>query len=274
MNVDGIEYEIRGEGPWLLMINGIGAGKAAWEFCIDDFARHFRCLTFDNRGVGDSHVPDGPYTTRQMADDAAKVMAAAGVEKAHVMGISMGGAIAQEFAINYPRLVDRLAIVCSWAACDRYLERCFVIMKEMALAEGAKGPGWSNHVQKFLSLIAFARDYFYDGIRLVDETEAGAAAAVAAGREQNYLGFVAQADACLSHDTRKRVAQIKAPTYILAGDADAFTPLPLSEELAERIEGATLEIMEGNGHVMFLERTREFNARIFDFLEKRTGKRR
>jgi pimeloyl-ACP methyl ester carboxylesterase len=274
MNVGGIEYEVRGDGPWLLMIAGIGAGKAAWEFCIDDFARHFRCLIFDNRGVGDSHVPVGPYTTRQMADDAAAVMRAAGVGRAHVMGISMGGAVAQEFAINHPQLVDRLAIVCSWAASDRYLERCFVIMREMALSEGPKGPGWSNAVQRFLSLIGFARDTFYDGIKLIDETEAGAAAAVAAGREQNYLGFIAQADACLSHDTRKRLAEVKAPTYILAGDADAFTPLPLSEELAERIDGASLEIMEGNGHVMFLERTREFNARIFDFLEKRTGPRR
>jgi pimeloyl-ACP methyl ester carboxylesterase len=171
-------------------------------------------------------------------------------------------------------MVDRLAVVCSWAACDRYLERCFVIMKEMALSEGAKGAGWSNAVQRFLSLIGFARDYFYDGIKLIDETEAGAAAAVAAGREQNHLGFVAQADACLSHDTRKRLGRIQAPTYILAGDSDAFTPLPLSEQLAEQIDGATLEIMEGNGHVMFLERTREFNARLFDFLEKRTGKRR
>jgi pimeloyl-ACP methyl ester carboxylesterase len=273
MKRDGIAYEVRGEGDWLLLVNGIGAGKVAWDFLIEEFSQNFRCLIFDNRGVGDSHVPEGPYTTRQMADDAARLMAKLGIGKAHVMGISMGGAIAQEFAINHPQLVDRLAIVCSWAACDRYLERCFVILKEIALAEGIKGIGWSGAVQRFLSLIGFARNTFLDNAALIDELEAAGAAAVKAGNEQSYLGFVAQADACLGHDTRKRLGAIRAPTFILAGDADAFTPLTLSEELAERIDGASLEIMQGCGHVMFLERTAEFNMRIIDFLKGRKQRR-
>jgi pimeloyl-ACP methyl ester carboxylesterase len=272
-NHNGIAYEVKGEGDWLLLINGIGAGKVAWDFLIEEFSRNFRCLIFDNRGVGDSHVPEGPYSTRQMADDAAALMTKLGVARAHVMGISMGGAIAQEFAINHPQLVDRLAIVCSWAACDRYLERCFVIMKEMALAEGMRGIGWSKPVQRFLSLIGFARNTFLDNVAMIDAAEAAGAAAVDAGSEQSYLGFVAQADACLSHDTRKRLGAIKAPTFVLAGDADAFTPLTLSEELAERIGGASFEIMEGCGHVMFLERTAEFNRRIIDFLKGRKQRR-
>ena len=175
----------------------------------------------------------------------------------------MGGAIAQEFAINHPQLVDRLAIVCSWAACDRYLERCFVIMKEMALTEGAKGPGWSNAVQRFLSLIGFARDFFYD---VRDRRERGGRGGrVAAGHEQSYLGFVAQADACLSHDTRKRLARSpRQPSFLPATPTPSRRcrcrrPLP-------RRSRARLQIMTGRGHVMFYERPKDFNSRIIDFL--------
>lgn len=267
MHGGGTVYDVQGAGDFLLMINGIGAARDSWALQIGDLSGAFRCITFDNRGVGESEQTDGPYSTRQLAEDAARLLRSLGVKRAHVMGVSMGGAIAQELAINHPDLVDRLVIVCSWAACDRYLERCFVIMKEMALSEGPKGPGWSKAVQRFLSLIAFAERVFSDSPESIDAIEDAVAAAVAAGREQRYSGFVAQADACLAHDTRDRLAKIAAPTLILAGDADAFTPLPLSEALVAGIPNAMLEIMHGSGHVMFYERPGEFNRRVVEFLK-------
>jgi pimeloyl-ACP methyl ester carboxylesterase len=266
MKRHGLAFDLTGAGPPLLMINGIGAARDSWSRQIGDLSARFRCLTFDNRGVGESLVPAGPYTTAQMADDAARVLAAAGISRARVLGVSMGGAIAQELAINHPELVERLAIVCSWAACDRYLERCFVIMKEMALSEGRKGPGWSLAVQRFLSLIGFTPTDFAKAAAEIDDLEAGAADAVKAGKEQPYAGFVAQADACLTHDTRDRLAAIRVPTLILAGDDDAFTPLPLSQALAAAIPGARLQVMADCGHVMFYERPKDFNSRVIDFL--------
>jgi pimeloyl-ACP methyl ester carboxylesterase len=263
---DGTAYDIRGEGENLLLINGIGAARESWALQIGDLAAKFRCVTFDNRGVGDSEISAGPYTTRQLADDAARLMRTLKIDRAHVMGVSMGGAIAQELAINHPELVDRLAIVCSWEACDNYLRRCFSVMREMALSEGPKGPEWVNSVQRFLSLIGFAREDFADSYKMITDLEEAVRAAVADGRGQRFEAFVAQADACLSHDTRGRVQAIKAPTLILAGDLDSFTPLPLSEALARDIPGATFEIMHGCGHVMFYERPTDFNARIVKFL--------
>jgi len=268
MKRHGFAFDVTGDGPPLLMINGIGAARDSWSRQIGDLSARFRCVTFDNRGIGESIVPVGPYTIRQMADDAARVLAAAGVNRARVLGVSMGGAIAQELAINHPELVERLAIVCSWAACDRYLERCFVIMKEMALSEGPKGLGWSIVVQRFLSLIGFTQTDFVQAAAEIDALEAGVADAVKAGREQPYAGFVAQADASLTHDARDRLAGIAVPTLILAGDKDAFTPLPLSRALASAIPGAQLQIMTGCGHVMFYERPKDFNSRVIDFLSE------
>ena len=262
----GLAYDVAGAGEPLLMINGIGAARDSWSRQIGDLSARFRCITFDNRGVGESIVPAGPYTTREMADDAARVLSAAGINRARVLGVSMGGAIAQELAINHSHLVDRLAVVCSWAACDRYLERCFVIMKEMALSEGRKGPGWSIPVQRFLSLIGFTQGDFSHAVVEIDDLEAAVADSVKAGKEQPYAGFVAQADACLTHGARDRLSAIAAPTLILAGDEDIFTPLPLSQALANAIPGARLQIMKGCGHVMFYERPKDFNSRIIDFL--------
>jgi len=263
---DGFAYDVRGEGDFLLMINGIGAPRDSWALQIDDLATRFRVITLDNRGVGASPLTPGPYTTRQMADDAARLVRALGVARTHVMGVSMGGAIAQEFALSHPDLVDRLAIVCSWAACDRYLDRCFRILRHLAVSEGPKGRGWSAEMRRFLALIAYARDDFRNAYDLIEAGEAQAAEAVAAGREQSFEGFVAQADACLAHDTRSRLGHIAAPTLVLAGDQDAFTPLPLSEALHAAIPGSRLDLMTGCGHVMFYERPAEFNARIAAFL--------
>lgn len=263
---DGIAYEVRGEGDWLLMINGLGAPKESWALQIDDLARLFRCITFDNRGMGASDKPPGPYTTRAMAEDAVRLLRHLGVERTHVLGASMGGTIAQELAIDHPEMVGRLAVSCTWAACSRYLERCLVILKETALSEGARGPGWSIPVRRFLSLIMYARDDFSGAWQMIADGEKEVANVLAAGEEPDYRYFVAQADACLTHDARRRLGAIRAPTLVLAGDEDAFTPLPLSEALATSIPNATLSVMEGCGHVMFYERPADFNQRVSRFL--------
>src|SRR5579872_199878 len=110
MKRSSLAFDLAGAGAPLLMINGIGAARDSWSRQIDDLSARFRCVTFDNRGIGESLVPAGPYTTAQMADDAARVLAAAGIGRARVLGVSMGGAIAQELAINHPALVERLVI--------------------------------------------------------------------------------------------------------------------------------------------------------------------
>jgi pimeloyl-ACP methyl ester carboxylesterase len=262
---EGIAYDIRGEGDWLLMIAGLGSARDSWLLQIDDLASRFRCITFDNRGVGESIKPAGPYSTAEMAADAAGLLSFLGVERTHVLGTSMGGAIAQELALLRPSVVDRLAIACSWAACDRYLANSLVIARELARSEGEKGSGWSIPLRRYLSLIVFTQDDFANAYELIEGAEQATKDAIAAGREEPFHAFVAQVDACLSHDTRARLASIRAPTLVLAGERDACVPPSVTKFIADTIPNAAMETMAGCGHVMFYEQPKEFNSRLVRF---------
>jgi pimeloyl-ACP methyl ester carboxylesterase len=200
MKLDGIAHDIQGDGEWLLMIIGIGAPRQSWSLQIDDLAQRFRCITFDNPGIGESDGLPGSPTTADLAATAARLLGLLGVERAHVLGVSMGGAIVQQLALDHPALVDRAAIVCSWAACDDYLTRCFEIMRDIAASHD--GAGWSVPVQRFLSLIGFAQASFTERFEIVAAIEKAVAEATEAGREELAATFVAQANACLGHDTR------------------------------------------------------------------------
>ena len=123
VKVNGIElnYVESGSGDPLLLIMGFGGDHLAWVFQVPAFSGKYRVISFDNRGAGQSSVPDAPYSTRMMADDAVGLLDALGVERAHVLGVSMGGMIAQEVALNHPRRVRSLQLHCTYARPDRYM---------------------------------------------------------------------------------------------------------------------------------------------------------
>lgn len=263
----GIAFDVRGDaGEWLLLISGLGTTRHAWAYQLRELSAHFRCITFDNRGVGESACPPGPYTIAMMADDAARLLAFLGVERAHVVGASMGGAIAQQMALSYPHLVDRLAIACSWAGRDKYVDRCIAILRDAAEQHGPQGLGWSLAVNRIISLLSFTVADFVETPAIIDALEQTAARAAAAGVEQDWRGFLAQLDASAGHDLRGELSRIVAPTLILAGEEDRFTPLHLSRQLASEIPDARLSVIERAGHVMFYERPAEFNRRLLSFL--------
>src|SRR3712207_194537 len=115
--INGIDlyYEETGSGPPLLLIAGLGGNTLGWVMLLPALAQHFRVIAFDNRGAGRSSAPPGPYTTRQMADDAAALLAHLGIERAHVLGLSLGGMIAQELALAHAERVDRLVLYATYA---------------------------------------------------------------------------------------------------------------------------------------------------------------
>ncbi len=265
--IGGIAFDIRGDaGEWLLLISGLGTTRHAWAYQLRELSAHFRCITFDNRGVGQSDCPPGPYSIEMMADDAAALLAGLGVKRTHVVGASMGGAIAQALALKHPQMIDRLAIACSWAGRDRYVDRCIAILRDAAERHGPQGAGWSIAVNRVISLLSFTVADFVETPAIIDALEQTAAKAAAVGVEQDWRGVLAQLDASAGHDLRGRLSAVTSPTLVLAGEDDRFTPAHLSRQLAAEIPGARLEIIERAGHVMFYERPAEFNRRLLRFL--------
>ena len=119
-NVNGIniDYKVEGQGNPIVMISGAGADKSAWRYQTKEFAKHYLVVTFDSRGVGKSDKPPGPYTIKMMADDTVGLMDHLGIAKAHIIGVSAGGMVAQELGISYPDRVDKLILGCTFARKD------------------------------------------------------------------------------------------------------------------------------------------------------------
>ena len=259
-----ISYEVRGEGEPLVLIMGLSARGAFWEDHVLEYEKHFTCIIIDNRGAGDSDKPNGPYTTKMMAHDTARVIKELNLGKCHVAGISMGGAIAQELALHYPEHIQSLVIISSWAKCDNYALQVFDHFKDMRCKTDPA------EFIKLLQLWIFAAPFFNneDNAETLHE-----------GREtahENHMdlhAFLAQSDACMSHDTLSRLSKLSQfPTLITVGDQDIFTPLNFSVQLHQLIEGSELKVYRGTGHAHHWEVLEDFNRDTCDFMHKHSKK--
>ena len=253
----GIHYEERGQGDPLLLIMGLGADGSLWEDHVAAWEGRYRCLLMDNRGAGRSDKPAGPYTTRMMAEDAAGLMAALGIERAHVAGISMGGAIAQELALAHPGLVRSLALISTWPRCNAYAATAFRMLEKMrAVASPAD-------FAQLLQLWIYAPP-FYENTANRDELRQ---AQVDAAEEPMPLhAFAAQCAACITHDALERLAEIAAPTLITVGERDIFTPPAFAQAIHERVPDSELVTFPGCGHVHHWEDLERFNRTVLGFL--------
>ncbi len=239
VQVNGIEryYEETGSGDPLLLINGLGGTSLGWEPLLPALAGRFRVITADNRGVGRSAAPPGPYTTRLLADDAAALLAHLGVARAHVVGSSMGGMIAQELVLAYPALVDRLVLFGTFARPRRTIIDpwlTFIAQTAERLDPAAAALGWLP--------------WLYTPAFLTDPGRVEAALAWQNPYPAPAHGIAAQADAVRAHDAWDRLPRIIAPTLVLVGAEDVVTPVYYARDLAERIPGARLQVLERGGH--------------------------
>jgi pimeloyl-ACP methyl ester carboxylesterase len=254
-----IYYHERGAGEPLILIMGFGADGKVWEKHAAVYERSFRCIIPDNRGVGLSSQPAGPYTTVMMARDIVAVMDHAGVKKARVAGISMGGAIAQELAINYPERVISLVLVSTWARFSNYAKMVYENLKHI------RATVTGEHFMELLQLWIFAPPY-YD--MHLDELMKDAAAAGENTFPQTRAGFEGQLDACIAHNAVDRLKQIKVPTLVTVGSMDIFTPPEFSELLHKNIPGSVFSTYPTGGHVHHWEDLERFNNETLNFLLK------
>jgi pimeloyl-ACP methyl ester carboxylesterase len=260
LRCNGVELRVEeiGAGPPLLLIMGLGASLETWLAQREAFAARHRVILFDNRGAGESEAPPPPWTVPDMAADAVGVLDALGITRAHVLGVSMGGMIAQEMAIGWPERVDRLVVAMSFSRPDP-LRRAFLLFRRWARLQGA------DLVQEGVANLPWLVSP-----RILNDPE----------RLEEFLGVVGtmplmapesyshQVEAILEHDTLSRLHRVGAPTLVLAAAEDVLTPIFLSQEIATAIPGARLRVLPRGNHAVQIEDAGSFNSAVLDFLSE------
>jgi pimeloyl-ACP methyl ester carboxylesterase len=249
-----IAYETVGDGPPVLLMQGLGYARRGWGPAIEKLASSFRVTFYDNRGIGESDKPAGPYTARDLAEDAVAVLEAVGEPRAHVVGASLGGMAAQELAIAFPERVDRLVLACTTpGGADAFP------IPAQTLALFAEAPTLAPDValRKFVanSLSSNAPGELIEEIyrwRLANPPDPA--------------GWQAQAAAGTTYDGGGRASEISAPTLVVHGTEDNVVDTRNAELLGELIPGARVELLEACGHLMFWEQPERFAGVVEEFL--------
>jgi 3-oxoadipate enol-lactonase len=252
-----IHYRVTGRpgAPPILFIQGLGADKNGWNLQRIASAPSYQAIALDNRGAGRSDKPHGEYSLEQMAHDAVTVLDHAGVETAHVVGASMGGAISQILAVKYPERVRSLTLACTAGQHHQWRIELLSSWRDAALERGIGSMGhdaarWVIGPRSFRRLLPAM----------------GWLGPLALGRPSH--AFAAQVDAIMNVDTSyaDELENISMPTLVVVGNQDILTPRGDSEELAERIPTAELAVISGAAHGLMIEHARSFNRVLFDFL--------
>jgi pimeloyl-ACP methyl ester carboxylesterase len=241
-----LDVERSGSGPPLLLLMGMSGTALHWgEPFLEELRRDFDVITFDHRGVGaSSRLAGGQITIPQMAEDAAALLAALGIDSAHVMGISMGGMIAQDLALDHPELLRTLTLGCTYCGgAGSALAPPEVIGKlSQAMMSGDRDrairTGWEANVSE-----PFAGD----------PDAWGRFASIAARRAVAVEVVMAQMQAIASHDTSARLSSITAPTLVIHGSEDQMLPVANGRMIASLMPKSHLEVFEGVGHLFFWE---------------------
>ena len=259
-SVNGIQmhYRVEGNGSeTVVLINGLADDLETWAGQMDDLlTAGYRVLRFDNRGIGASSKPAGPYSSRMLADDAKTLVDSLGVTDFHLMGVSMGGMIAQEYALAYPGDLRSVTFGCTYAAPGPFCSRMFAMWEAMAPVTGVP------FIMRDVTLWAFTVPFFTE--------RAGEAAEFETAMrymDQPAHAYLAQLAVIQQHDTTARLGQLGVPALVLAGEQDILIPVSLSRQLAGLVPGAEWATTKG-GHACLWEHPAEFNQTFLEFTKR------
>jgi pimeloyl-ACP methyl ester carboxylesterase len=254
VNGININYTVEGHGEPLVMIMGIGGDQSAWKHQVSALKKHYQVITFDNRGVGKSDKPQGSYSPTLMAEDTIQLMDFLKIEKAHILGMSMGGLIAQEIAINYPERIIKLILASTFAYQDN--EANGPTPDVLAVAELPLKQGISRLLDasfnKFFNRFIIAPIIRFLTLRI---------------NEQELTGIKGQVDGTKGYDSFNRLPSIKAPTLVLTGTKDRVVKSSSSDTLSQKIPNAKLVKIENGSHLICWEMSKVFNKEVLDFLK-------
>jgi pimeloyl-ACP methyl ester carboxylesterase len=254
-------YEVHGEGEPLLLIMGLSLSSKSWFRTVPALSEHYKVIIFDNRGVGLSSKPTTPYSIELMAEDTKVVMDAAGIDSAHVYGISMGGMIAQRLALKYPERIRSLILGCTTSGGTNHIQPSADV--SMLMLSRASTTATPEEMAWATAPILYSQAFIENHRNLVKED-------IQKRIEIPVLpyAYMLQLQACMAHDTYNELKQITAPTLIIHGDADRLVPYENGVTLAHTIPNAEFLTVPGAGHIYVTEANDLVNNRGLDFLKK------
>ncbi len=256
---DGVHlyYERHGDsGEPLLLVMGLGSPLEFWQLQTPVFARTHRVCVYDNRGVGRSDKPAGPYDVRTLARDAVAVMDACGFDRAHVVGLSMGGMIAQELAIRHSDRVHSLVLAATYAKPDDNVKQT---ASTSAFDPKTIEP---KQVFKMMMSLVLSAEFIAREREWLRQTRERILPHVSVD------GFIAQMAAVMSHDSTDELHHIDKPTLVMKPAADMLIPPKASDFLAQAIPGAQLATFDNGSHGFNVEQADKFNRAVLDFVLK------
>jgi 3-oxoadipate enol-lactonase len=251
-----IYWDEQGAGAPVLLIMGLGYPSCMWHRIRPGLAIRYRTVALDNRGVGQSDVPPGPYQMALMASDAAAVLDAAGVKRAHIFGISMGGMIAQEFALQYPSRVYSLILGCT-AAGGPAAVKAEPAARDLLMARSKMTPD-----QAMEASVPYIYAPTTPRARIEEDF------AIRRKRLTSLQGYMTQLQGILSWEAYSRLPTIKVPTLVIHGESDRLVPPANGRLIAERIPGARLVMLPQASHIFTTDQPEAALAAILDFLSQ------
>ncbi len=259
IQVNGLNlfYEERGQGEPLIFLNGLSGDHLYWRGIVRFFSRDYRCIVLDNRDVGQSAYATRSYTTAELAGDVVGLLETLRLPPAHVVGLSMGGMIAQELAIARPDLVKTLALVDTLAKADEWFRgtlRAFTLIRRQV----ADTPAFFEAILPW-----------WVSPRFFEQSERAAWLCWIlrqTPQPQRLEGFLRQIEAMERHDALDRLHLVRCPVLILTGEDDSVSPPRYARQMKERLPQAELVLLPGIGHAPPLEEPGEFTARLAEFL--------